>query len=157
VGKAKRCVALSRVAHRVRGVIEPVHVRKLFARKPGDPRGDRLRNTVGPVGEGQWPNARYVRAWEVGRRNSIDEANEQRCSTGDMRPTTGGVCGEKSFGQGELCPDDGDQHTEAGISLERTGQSTRNKRSSVFPLRGCCMILPDSMFLRLTRGRSRMR
>ncbi len=83
VGKAKRCVALSRVAHRIRGVIELVHVRKLFARKPGDPRGDRLRNTVGPVGEGQWPNARYVRAWEVGRRNSIDEANEQRCSTGN--------------------------------------------------------------------------
>ena len=136
-GKAIRCVALSQVAHRTCGVREPAHVRKLFARKPGDPRGDRLRNTVGPVGEGQWPNARYVRAWEVGRRNSIDEANEQRCPTGDMRPTTSGVRGEKSFGQGELCSDDGDQHTVAGLSLDRTGQSTRNKRSSVFPLYGC--------------------
>ncbi len=114
----------------------------------GDPRGDRLSSTVGPVGEGQWPNARYVRAWEVGRRNSIDEANEQRCSTGNMRPTTGGVRGEKSFGQGELCSDDGDQHTVAGSSLDRSEQSTRNKRSSAFPLRGCCSLLPDSMFLR---------
>ena len=39
VGKAKRYVALTRVAHRTRGVREPEHVRKLFARKPGDPRG----------------------------------------------------------------------------------------------------------------------
>ena len=67
-----------------------------------------------------------------------------------LRPTTGGICGEKSFGQGELCPDDGDQHTVAGISFERTGQSTRNKRSSVFPLRGSLYNSPDSMFLRLT-------
>ncbi len=29
----------------------------------------------------------------------------------DMWPTTGGVRGEKSFGQGELCSDDGDQYT----------------------------------------------
>jgi len=26
------------------------------------------------------PNARHVRAWEVGRRNIIDKANEQRCT-----------------------------------------------------------------------------
>ena len=72
---------LSQVAYWIRGVKDLVHVRKLFARKPGDPRGDRQRSTVGPVGEGQWPNARHVRAWEVGRRNNINEVNEQRCST----------------------------------------------------------------------------
>jgi len=43
-------------------------------------------DTIGPVGEGQWPNARYVRAWEVGRRNNIDEVSEQRYSTG--------ICGQ---------------------------------------------------------------
>lgn len=49
----------------------------------------------------QWPNARHARSAEVGRRNSIDEANEQRCSTGTKRPPTSGVRGEKSFGQGK--------------------------------------------------------
>jgi hypothetical protein len=29
----------------------------------------------------------------------------------------------------------------AGSILDRTEQSTRNKRSNVFPLRGCCLIL----------------
>jgi len=53
MGKTIWCVALSLVAHRTCGVRDPKHVRKLFARKPGDPRGDRLRKTVGPVGEGQ--------------------------------------------------------------------------------------------------------
>ena len=36
---------------------------------------------VGPVEEGQWPQSRHVRAWEVGRGNIIDEASEQGCST----------------------------------------------------------------------------
>ncbi len=76
MGKAKRYVALTRVAYRTRGVREPEHVRKLFVRKPGDPRGDRLPSAVGPVGEGQMPNARHVHVWEVGRKNIIDEANE---------------------------------------------------------------------------------
>ena len=53
MGKTIRCVALSLVAHRTCGVRDPEHVRKLFARKPGGPRGGRLRKTVGPVGEGQ--------------------------------------------------------------------------------------------------------
>jgi hypothetical protein len=55
MGKAIRCLALTRVRHRTRGVREPAHVRKLFEQKPGDPRCDRLLSTVGPVGEGQRP------------------------------------------------------------------------------------------------------
>ena len=55
MGKATRCVALTRAAHRTRGVRELEHVRKLFVRKPGDPRGDRLSSTAGPVGVGQRP------------------------------------------------------------------------------------------------------
>jgi hypothetical protein len=51
VGKAKRCVALSQVASRIRGVIELVHVRKLFAWKPGDPRGDRLHPQLARSGK----------------------------------------------------------------------------------------------------------
>ncbi len=52
VGKAKQYVALSQVANWIRGVIELVHVRKLSARKLGDPKCDQLRNTAGPIGEG---------------------------------------------------------------------------------------------------------
>jgi hypothetical protein len=40
MGKAIRYVALTQAAHRTRGVREPEHVRKLFVRKPGDPRRD---------------------------------------------------------------------------------------------------------------------
>ncbi len=133
MGKAKRYVALVRVAHRTRGVREPEHARKLFVRKPGDPRGDRLPSTAGPVGEGQRPNARHVRFWEVGRRHSIDEANEQRCTiTPTARPTTGGVSGEKSCGQGEPCSDDRDRHTGAGSSVERVGQGTRSSEDGTW-------------------------
>jgi hypothetical protein len=142
VGKAIRYVALMRVAHRTRGVREPEHVCKLFVRKPGDPRGDWLLFIVGPVGEGQRPNARHVRSWEVGRRNSIDEANEQRCTTRDKRPTTGGVRGEKASGRGEPCSAGRDRHTGAGISVDRTEQGTRSSGSTL---------------LRLTRGRSPVR
>ena len=52
-------------------------------------------------GEGLRPSFRHVRDWEVGHGNSIDEANEQRCSTAAKWPTTGGVCGEKGRGRGE--------------------------------------------------------
>ncbi len=137
MGKAIRCVALTRAAYRTRGVREPEHVRKLFVRKPGDPRGDRLSSTAGPVGEGQRPNARHVRAWEVGRRNIIDEANEQRCTiTPRAWPTTGGVCGEKASGRGEPCSDGRDRHTGAGSSVEWTEQGTRSSEAG----QGCCTL-----------------
>ncbi|MBW2603074.1 MAG: hypothetical protein JRE28_02000 [Deltaproteobacteria bacterium] len=127
MGKAIRYVALTRAAHRTCGVREPEHVRKLFVRKPGDPRGDRLLSTAGPVGEGQGPNARYVRAWEVGRRHSIDEANEQRCTITPMAcPSTGGARGEKASGRGELCSDGRDRHTGAGSNADRAEQGTRS-------------------------------
>ncbi len=129
VGKAIWYVAVARVAHRTRGVKEPEHVRKLFVRKPGDPRCDRLLSTVGPVGEGQRPSARHARVWEVGRRNIINEANEQRCTTRDKRPTTGGVRGEKSSGRGEPCSGDRDRHTVAGSSVDRTEQGTRSSEA----------------------------
>jgi hypothetical protein len=44
----------------------------------------RLANKFGWVNQGQRPNARHVRAWEVGRRNIIDEANEQREKVRDV-------------------------------------------------------------------------
>ncbi len=56
MGKAKQYVALPQVANWIRGVIELVHVRKLFARKPGDPRGRPVKSKIGSVGEGQWLN-----------------------------------------------------------------------------------------------------
>jgi hypothetical protein len=54
-GKAIRSAAKTRVASPTCGVIDPAHVCKLFARKPGDPRSDRLSSTIGPVEEGLWP------------------------------------------------------------------------------------------------------
>lgn len=54
MGKAARSVALSQAAHRTHGVKEPGHVRKLSARKPGDPGCDRSRPWIGPVGKGRW-------------------------------------------------------------------------------------------------------
>jgi len=39
-GKARRSTALSRVVEWTRGVKDPVHVRTLFSRKPGDPGDD---------------------------------------------------------------------------------------------------------------------
>ena len=141
VGKATSCVALSRAASRTRGARDPEHACKLFARKPGGPRGGRSVVAFGPVEEGLWPQSRRVRRWEVGRGCSICEASEQRCTTGLNRPTTGGVRGEKTPGQGELWTSDRDRHTEAGSSVERAVQSTRG---SITPLR-------------LTRGRSPVR
>jgi len=43
------------------GVEDPEHVCKLFARKPGGPRSDRLSSAIGPVEEGLWPQSRRVR------------------------------------------------------------------------------------------------
>ena len=73
------------MAHRTRGVREPEHVRKLFVRKPGDPGVTGCHPQSARSGKAE---ARQVRAWEVGRRNIIDEGNEQRCTTRDNRPTT---------------------------------------------------------------------
>jgi len=100
-GKAARFAAIARVAYWTRGVREPRHVRKLLARKPGGPRSGQLHPAVGPVGEGPRPSSRHARDWEVGHGNSIDEANEQRCSTAAKWPTTSGVRGEKDRGRGE--------------------------------------------------------
>jgi hypothetical protein len=44
-------------------------------------------------------------------------------------PTTGGIRGEKSFGQGEMCSYNGDQHTVAGSSLDWTEHSTRSNEA----------------------------
>jgi hypothetical protein len=76
--------------------------------------GDRPSAIHGRSGRGRpRPSSRHARFPEVGRRRSIDEANEQGCTTGQMWPTTGGVRGEKAFGQGKPWADDCDRHTGA--------------------------------------------
>ena len=54
-GRQYWCAAISRGAHLTRGVRDPEHAGKLFARKPGYPKRDRLSSIIGPVEEGQWP------------------------------------------------------------------------------------------------------
>ena len=70
----------SRVMHWTCGVKDPEHVRKLFERKPGDPKSDqRCRSWSGR--RRCIPNVRHERSWEVGLGHSICEASEQRYST----------------------------------------------------------------------------
>ena len=57
------------------------HVHKLIVRKPGEPGSGRRCSTVGSVGEGLVSCSQYERTREVGRGNSIYEADEQKCST----------------------------------------------------------------------------
>ena len=89
-------------------------------------RGLADRLSCGRSGRGRpVPNTRYARSPEVGRRRSIDEANEQRCTTRKKRPTTGGARGEKVSGQGNSCAGDRDRHTGVGSSVEWPEQGTR--------------------------------
>ncbi len=76
MGKAVWAIVISPVIVRPTGVRDPMHVHTLFVRNPGDPRiGQRL--DAGPVKEGLWPNASYVRSWEVGPVRSTEEVREQ--------------------------------------------------------------------------------
>jgi hypothetical protein len=58
-------------------VEDPVYVRTLRAREPGDPAGARPGWWGGTAGEGQQPYARHGRLREVGRSRSTGEAAEQ--------------------------------------------------------------------------------
>ena len=103
--------------HGVRG---HVHGRKLFSRKLGDPRNIRFV-WDGSVGEGEMPQCRHVRSWEVRQSRSTCEAGEQ------SRTDNGcGVRGGKGTDQGErqtvvIGPD-----TEPGFQIARTVWRTSN-------------------------------
>ena len=80
--KATSLVALARATSGPRAVKEPVHVRNLLAREPGDPM------LACPADRGQavqgrpMPYAWDVRVWEVGSPHSTDEATEQGRAAG---------------------------------------------------------------------------
>src|SRR5208283_2533622 len=81
--------------HGRRGVEDPEHAWKLFARKSGDP-GNSLAVWRGTVREGNLPHVGHARFQGVGRSHSTEEAGEQSRPEGG-----GGVRGGKGIDQGE--------------------------------------------------------
>jgi len=76
-GRQHRRRRYARVAGGPREVGEPVHVRNLHAREPGDPTIALPPGTVRAARGRLRPNARDVRSWEVGLPHSTGEAVEQ--------------------------------------------------------------------------------
>ena len=80
-GRQHRWWRYARVAGGPREVGEPVHVRTLHAREPGDPTIALPPGTVRAARGRLRPHARDARSWEVGLPRSTGEAVEQgRCS-----------------------------------------------------------------------------
>jgi hypothetical protein len=76
--KATRNISLSQDVFRPRVVVDPMHVRKLFAREPGDPTFDLDEVATRSARRISRDHGRDERAWEVGQANSTKEAAEQR-------------------------------------------------------------------------------
>ena len=76
-GRQHRWRRYARVARGPREVGEPVHVRNLHAREPGDPTIALPPGTVRAARGRLRPHARDVRSWEVGLPHSTGEAVEQ--------------------------------------------------------------------------------
>ena len=84
-GRQHRRRRYARVAGGPREVGEPVHVRNLHAREPGDPTIALPPGTVRAAWGRLRPHARDVRSWEVGLPHSTGEAVEQgRCAAAEM-------------------------------------------------------------------------
>ena len=84
-GRQHRRRRYARVAGGPREVGEPVHVRNLHAREPGDPTIALPPGTVRAARGRLRPHARDVRSWEVGLPHSTGEAVEQgRCAAAEM-------------------------------------------------------------------------
>ncbi len=127
--------------HGVRG---HAHGRKLFSRKLGDPRNIRFV-WDGSVGEGEMPQVRHVRSWEVRQSHSTCEAGEQsRTDNGS------GVRGGNGTDQGErqtvvIGPDTG-----PGFQIARTVWRTSNDST------GSGRLEPVGTTLVIIQGKSRM-
>ena len=84
-GRQHRWWRYARVAGGPREVGEPVHVRTLHAREPGDPTIALPPGTVRAARGRLRPHARDARSWEVGLPHSTGEAVEQgRCAAAEM-------------------------------------------------------------------------
>ena len=84
-GRQHRWWRYARVAGGPREVGEPVHVRNLHAREPGDPTIALPPGTVRAARGRLRPHARDARSWEVGLSRSTGEAVEQgRCAAAEM-------------------------------------------------------------------------
>jgi hypothetical protein len=111
----------------------PAEVREpgqAFARKPGDPKGDRPQSTVGPVEKGQWPQSRHEHTWEVGH----GMVSVKRMNKGVQPDKTGqppAVCGEKDRGRGKFWAADRKWYTGTASSVQRTDQDTRGSEKGL--------------------------
>jgi RNA-directed DNA polymerase len=76
--KAKRNGSLLRETFRPREVVDPMHVRKLFAREPGDPTFGLAGMATRSARRIPREHCRDEQTWEVGQGNSTEEAAEQR-------------------------------------------------------------------------------
>jgi hypothetical protein len=84
-GRQHRWWRYARAIRGPREVGEPVHVRNLHAREPGDPTIALPPGTVRAARGRLRPHARDVRSWEVGLPHSTGEAVEQRrCAAAEM-------------------------------------------------------------------------
>ena len=84
-GRQHRWWRYARAIRGPREVGEPVHVRNLHAREPGDPTIALPPGTVRAAWGRLRPHARDVRSWEVGLPHSTGEAVEQgRCAAAEM-------------------------------------------------------------------------
>ncbi len=86
------------------------------------------KSAIGPVEEGQWPQSRHVRDWEVGRGNSIDEGANKGIQPQDIGQLPAEFVEKRLPAEGNTGPDDRDQHSGVGISVERIGQGTRGSK-----------------------------
>ena len=127
MGKAIWCAALSRAGASDLRSLRPRACMQTLCTETGRSQERPIANPQSVrSGKVSGHNARHARDWEVGRGNSIDEANEQRYATKMTWPTTGGVRGEKAPGRGEHWTGDRDRHAGAGRSVERLVQGTRS-------------------------------
>ena len=104
-------------------VVDPMHVWKLHARKPGDLPFGRPRDGAVRMGKAAKAEAHDARTGEVRLLHSTWEADEQGRETG------GGVGGGKGGGQGERGPAKHAPDTGPGKRVTGAGPCTRGRKA----------------------------
>ena len=113
-----------RVQRRLHGVQDHMHGRKQSSRKLGDPRDIQLFG-VGSVGEGEMPQCRRARLWEVRQSRSTEEMDEQ-C----WKANGSGVHGGKGTDRRERQTVVNGPDSEPGCHVARTVWRTRSSTAS---------------------------
>ncbi len=104
-------------------VVDPMHVWKLLARKPGDLWSGHPWDGMVRIGKARRAEADDARTGEVRLLHSTWEADEQGRATG------GGAGGGKGRGQGERGPAKQAPDTEPGKPVTSAGARTRSRKA----------------------------